>query len=300
VVLVMTVLLIAMLVVVSYAFSFSAAVSLRAARNAREALGCDDGLLSALAYGRGLLMEDRRRGEVDSLDESWAGDDLSCQVGERKYAVRLVDEDRKLNLNLALAPPAKPGKELDLRQALRRLLDRAGGSVGDFERIQTALTPAPASEASDGPAWPRRPLALVDGLRSLAGLSAGLFSRQAQKPALPDLVCAHPATVNVNTAREDVLDALWGSPAVTQALVARRSATPFRAPQEVRDALKDHLEGEMLESSLRRLDVQSRYFEATIRPEDPAAAEDLAALLRRSESSVDVLFIRRVPREAAP
>ena len=55
--------------------------------------------------------------------------------------VNIVDENRKLNVNRAARPPADPTKGPDLRDALERLVETAGGSRSDFDAICAWIDP---------------------------------------------------------------------------------------------------------------------------------------------------------------
>ena len=299
IVLVMTMLLVSMLLAVGYAFSYSSAVSLQAARHARRMMQREDGLYSVLAHARGLLLRDAEAGTTDALGEAWAAADLASDVGGHRYRLRIVDEDRKLNVNLAVLPPSDPRRGLDLRRALRRLIEQAGGSPSDFERIRVHLA-GQGMAASAKDRFPRNPAPMVAALRELTSLDVVLFQREPDKPSLADLVCTHPMTININTASETLLTALWNSPPLSQSILSARQARPYRDAEEVRDLLRKHLTPEIAESSMSVLDVQSRFFTVAVEPEDAMAAEDLVALVRRDGKHSEVLYARLLQREAAP
>ena len=134
IVLILTLLVLSILVILGYAFSYGAGVNAAAANYARDAYMNEAAADSALAYATALLSADRVDGASDDLDERWARDDLTVNVGGRRMAVRITDENRKLNVNRSACPPATP-KDPDLRPALKRLVCNAGGSPLDFERL---------------------------------------------------------------------------------------------------------------------------------------------------------------------
>jgi len=289
-VLVMTLLVLSILILLSYSFSFSAGVSLSAARNAREALRRETRAEAALNYAIALLRGDAEAGEFDALDEDWAETDLSVQVEEFGFAVRIVDENRKLNVNRAALPPEDPEKSFDLREALKRLVRIAGGEETDFQALCAWLDP-------DTPGFhnglaPKRPLPMMIGLRAIPDLDAGLFETVEDRPGLDDLLTTHPQNINANTAMKEVLDALWDDATVTARILDRRTKAPFRSTSELRAFLHAILPSDAAQRSASLLAVQSDFFTIRIRPEGEGFGETLTALVRRADKSVQVLNVR--------
>ena len=73
----MTVLVLSILVVLGYAFSYSAGVYGSTARNARDALRRECAAESALNKAMAMLRANGGAGRFDSLDQPWAADNLS-------------------------------------------------------------------------------------------------------------------------------------------------------------------------------------------------------------------------------
>ena len=285
--LVMTVLVLTLLAVLGYAFSYSAAVNLHAARNAGDALRRECEAESALNYAMALLQADGGSGDFDTLEERWADPDLVVAVGEGRYAIRIIDEDRNLNVNAAVLPPKDPDEAVDLRPVLKRLVRRAGGGDGDFDALV---------------AWvdPDKPLPMIAGLRAAPDLDPELFVTGEDKPALDGLLATHPDWINLNTAREELLDALWNDSEMTRAVMDRRSEQPFRSTSDIHVFLTGFTGSDAVEKSESLLDVQSRFFTVRVSPDTQGAAEGLSALVSRTEGNVHILNVRRDFQEGTP
>ncbi|MCD6415319.1 MAG: general secretion pathway protein GspK [Planctomycetes bacterium] len=283
-VLVLTVLVLSILMVLGYAFSFSAGVNRRAAISARDALVRECAAESALNYAVAMLQADAERGDVDSLDERWAAPDLSVQVGAESYAIRITDEDGKLNVNRAVRAPEKPEKGPDLRPALRRLIQRAGGADTDFDAISAWLGRASA-------------LPLISALSAAPGVDARLFEQRADKPTLDCLLTTHSRHININTASEDVLDALWNDAGMTNAVLDRRAIEPFESSQDWERFLDGRGASEVVRSLSPDLDVKSEFFTIEVNCAAATRAENLTAFVRRREGKLDILRLRRGAKE---
>lgn len=285
----MTVLVLSILVILAYALSFSAGVYARTADNVRDSLRRECAMESAL--NQALAMLRTHTGTFDSLDESWAAGDLAVEVGPEKCFVSIVDENRKLNVNLAARPPADGKQDPDLRDALERLVVLAGGGSQDFESI-CAWIDAGRLGAHDEQA-PKQPLAMIGALRAIPELNPKLFVEDFNKPRLDALLCTHAARINVNTARREVLDALWDDPELVRQVTARREREPFQNDADVARFVQTLPPAVGREKLARLLSAQSDCFTVTVTPVD-GPGESLAALVRRTEGSVEVLYVVRV------
>lgn len=300
-VLILTVLVLSILVVLGYAFSFSAGVNRRTARNVRDALVRECAAESALNYAVAMLEADAKDNDFDSLDEKWADAELAVEVGSelprqpygglarRSYggscSIQIADEDGKLNVNRAVLPPEDPEKEPDLRPVLKRLIRKAGGADRDFEAIAAWLDPA-------------HPLPVMSGLRAAPDIEPELFEEESDKPSLDRLLTTHPQHININTAPEEVLDALWDDFGLTRSVLDRRETEPFRSLSEVQGFLNAAGVSEAGRKVTPLLAVKSEFF--TIRVSHPGrgSAEDLTVLVRRMDRQVEVLHVRRGAKEA--
>lgn len=283
----MTVLVLSILVLLAYSFSYSAGLSRRAAINARNALRRSCGEESALNYALAMLRRDAEDDEMDTVDDDWAQSDISCRVGEEEYFITIIDEDRKVNVNRAVQPPADPEKDFDLRVALKRLIRAVGGDDGDFEALADWIGPG-------------NPLPLIEGLRAVSGLDARLLEAQPDKPALDSLLATHTLHININTAPGEVLDALWDNSELTRQVIARQEREPFRSQADIHAFLNSVESSAAVRGSASLLDVRSEFFVVRVSGAAVGPYGSLAALVKRAADGVQILNLRRVVEERSP
>jgi len=279
-VLVLTVLVLSILIVLGCAFSFAAGVNRRTARNARAALQRESAVESALNYAVALLQADAKDNDFDTLEETWAALDLSVEVGGEICAIRIVDEDRKLNVNRAVQLSEDLEKNPDLRPALKRILRKAGGGNRDFDAISGWLDP-------------EHPLPLIAGLRAVPDLDPQLFEKTVGKPAIDHWLATHPTHININTASEEVLDALWEDFGMTQAALDHRASEQFKSQAAILQFLDTVGASEAARATTPMLEVKSQFFTIDVSLTGGNGREDLTALAKRSERQVEILHIRR-------
>ena len=294
----MTVLVLSILVVLGYAFSYSAGVYGSTARNARDALRRECAAESALNSAMAMLRANGGAGRYDSLDQAWAADDLSVLIGTENVRIKIVDENSKLNVNRAAIAPADPTQGPDLRDVLERLVEIAGGSRSDFDAICAWIDPGTPGPHDD--LAPKSPLPMIAGLRRIPELRPDLFARTLLKPQLDSLLSTHPARINLNTARREVLDALWDDPTISEQIIEQRQQQPFRSDAEVAQFVAQLNPGSPVPDVLAQaLSAQSDYFTVTVTPDD-GPNEALEALVRRTDAVTQVVYVKRVSKEVAP
>jgi len=286
-VLVVTVLVLSILMVLGYTFSYSAGVNLSAARNARSEMVQQFATESALNYALGMLRVEGPSDKIDTLDDDWAAERILVEVDGQEYAVRIVDENRKLNVNAAVAVPEDPEKSYDLLLVLRRLVREAGGREQDFDVLTAGVDPA-------------RPLPLIAALRGLPGIDLQLFEEDRESPGLDALLATHPKRININTASEALINALWDDPGLTRSVLNRREAMPFRSDPDILTFLRGHLPLEDAERAATILGAKSDYFTISVAPVIDGIAWELTALVHRGDGDVSVLGVQRVLKEAVP
>lgn len=279
-VLVLTVLVLSILIVLGCAFSFAAGVNWRAARNARDALRREAAAESALNYAAALLQADAKENNFDTLEEPWAAQDLSVEVGGETCSIRIVDEDRKLNVNRAVQLYEDVENNPDLRPALKRLLRKADGGDRDFNAIAGWLDPA-------------NPLPLITGLKAAPDLDPQLFEENVGKPAINHWLTTHPAYININTAPEEVLDALWDDSSMTQAALGRRVSEPFENTADIRRFLDAAGASETVRATMSILEAKSNFFTIYVSLTGGNGREDLTALAKRNGHQVEILHVCR-------
>lgn len=286
VVLVLTVLVLSILVILGFAFSYGAGVNASAAANARETFANEAAADSALAWATALLDADLADGTSDAMSERWARDDLTVVVGGRKMAVRISDENRKLNVNRAAGPPTTP-KDPDLRPALKRLISNLGGSPLDYERLCRWVVPG----ASEG----RRPLLVIEGLAAVPDLDKGLLAGGRDKPPLSAVLTTVSDRVNVNTAGKDVLDALWDNPTLTQNVMNARRQAPFRDDAQVEAYLAKSMGAGDAVPAAAAVGVASEWFRIEARP--AGGRGGAMAIVRRTSAGAQTQSARRLSEE---
>jgi len=278
-VLVMTMLVVSIFLLIGCAFAYSAGVQRRAALNAVRELERDCAALSALNYARAIIEADAATGDVDTLDEHWAARDLTVEVGGVACTIRIEDEEQRLNVNLAVQAPQDPERTPDLRPALRALIRAAGGCDQDFDAIVSAIQPD-------------RPIPLISALRAVPGLDPRLFESSPTKPALDELLATHARQVNLNTAAETVLEALWGPTGPVKSVLERRAAQPFRAKMDIERFLDSIGAPEDVRRTLPLLDVRSEFFRVYVVPAGALPGGALEALVHRTGDRAEVLWVR--------
>ena len=294
----MTLVVVVIVLALGFSFSFSSAMNLRMARNAREDIRIEAGRRSCLSRAMAMLGAKGDQDAADTLQDKWADPDLDVTVGRLKFTVRIVDEDRKLNLNRAALPPADPKSCPDLRDALKRLILAAGGKERDHDLIRQWLDPREV--AHDVENAPRQPLPFVSYLSAVTSLTPGLLDGEVGKKRLRDLLTTHTRRININTVRPEVVEALWEDGDLTQALLDRRESAPLQSESDISSFFESIKAPDTIKATLKAFDVKSDFFTVTIFPKEPARAAGLWALVERNGSSVRTLYVRRVSKEDTP
>jgi len=287
VVLVLTVLVLSILVILGFAFSYGAAVNASAAFNARESFVVESAADSAVAWAVALLSADRAKDDVDTLDEEWARDDLTVTVAGRAMSVRIIDEDRCLNVNRAVAPPATD-KDPDLRPALKRLVRNLGGADLDYDRLCRWMAPTNTAAGV-------RPLFIVDALAAVPEMDKGLLTERNGKPPITALLTAVAEHVNINTAKKEVLDALWDDAALSQNVITARTQSPFRDTAQVEAYLARVMGAQAAGQAAMPVRVASDWFRIEARP--IGGSGGVVVIVRRSDGGSQTRSARRISEE---
>ena len=291
-VLVMTMLVLSILIVMSYALSFSASVNLRASRNIQTAFREETGAESALNYALAILRADAEENDFDTLDEAWANAEMSVTVDGVAYDIRIVDEDRKLNVNRAVFKPADPEEAVDLQKVLERLIGQLDGEPRDAQALCAWIDPnVPGIHDRIAP---KHAVPMIEGLRAILDLNPDLFEPEGDVPALDEVLATHPNTININTAMEPILKALLDDAAMVSRIVDQRAESPFKTRTDMVSYLKTILPDEEVEKFQNLLDVKSDFYAVTVR--GPGSI-GLTALVKRQDKATYVLNIRRVSED---
>ncbi len=110
--LLLSLVIIFLLVVIILEGDFQARADLRAAGNFRDDLKAFYLARSAVTAGKGLIKEDTRSSNIyDGLDELWATPIPDYPLGDGILSGLIVDEERKINLNMLLETSRATGAE---------------------------------------------------------------------------------------------------------------------------------------------------------------------------------------------
>lgn len=258
-------------------------------------------LRGALDWSRAILREDQRRGNVDHLDEPWAkglAETRLDQLGETSalaaratLAGSIEDAQSRFNLrNLVVQVDGRwtvKDSELATLRRLCRVLDLPEG-IADLvaDHLQRAFTvPGAPAAGAVATATAPAPLALVlpDDLRAVNGVDP----LHARRLADYIVVLDRATPVNINTAREEVLAAVFPRMSLAEArtLAAERERSYF---VQTGDARLTRYRGEGGEPGDAQIAVNSSYFLVRGQVTLDRASTRLEALVRRSEANTPI------------
>ena len=249
---------------------------------------------AGIDWARGVLLEDLRRGPVDSLDEGWARPIAGLPVERAIVAGAIDDEQGKFNLN-NLVDGGKSRSARDeavfrrLLQALALPPELADAAVDWIDADHDLVGPGGAEDAYYLSL--RRPyrapnisMVQVEELYRVRGFDARTVAR------LKPHVTALPVRtlINVNTASEPVLAAILGNAEVAATLAGERRAKPFARPQD--------FAARAVELGVTSLpvdvDVKSAFFAARVQVMQDDVRLASEALIRRTDGTTALLWRR--------
>jgi general secretion pathway protein K len=292
-----------LLTVVVIEFTVSSQVDYRRAATwvagRRAALLADGGITLA---GE-LLHYDASLSATDSLQDVWAREIPPVDTGAGMLAVRIEDEQGKLNLNgLATGALSPAGRRF--HALLQRLeLDPAlAAPLADWVDRNKDPGPGPlAAEAEwysqqQPPYLPRNgPLRSYAELALVRGFTPEVLARLRRfVTVLPDL----DLKVNANTAPPEVLasmDPRLDDEGIVKRLIDARTARPFSKPASM--ALVGGMEAFPLEEIERLFTFRSAWFRVRATGEVSGAMRSTEALLDRSGANPKIVYLlpRRGP-----
>jgi general secretion pathway protein K len=235
---------------------------------------------AGLDWARGVLAQDARSSETDSLDEGWARPIVGLPVERAVVSGAIADEQGKLNLNNLVTRSARSEPDV---QAFRRLLAGLDLSPELAEPLVDWMLP----NGSDAPylslSRPYRsahgPLSQVDELHRVRGFDARTLERlRPHVTALP----GERTKVNANTASEQVLAAVLEGPAEkVSAVVAERRKKPFDKAQ----SFEQFVRSLGFNPANDAFDVKSAWFSVQVRVQQDDVFLGTEALVRRDDVS---------------
>jgi len=292
-----------LLTVIVIEFTFTSQVGYRRAAmwvaGRRAALVADGGVMLAAE----VLRQDFALGNTDSLNDIWARELPPIDTGAGMLAVRIEDEQGKLNLNdLATGSLSPAGRRF--QALLQNLgLDQALASpVADW--VDRNNDPGPGALAAENDWYARAapPYAPRNGMmRSYAELALVRGFTPAVLARLRRFVTVLPAAdvkVNANTAPPEVLAAMdprLGDTLLVQRLVDARRASPFTKAASMR--LVGGMEGFSEEELGRLFSFSSRWFRVRSTGDVTGAMRSAEALLERNDGNSKIVYLlpRRGP-----
>ena len=227
-------------------------------------------------WARGVLAQDARASQADSLDEGWARPIVGLPVERAVVAGAIADEQGKFNLNNLVDRGRRSEPDVSL---FRNLLAQLGLSAELSEPVVEWMLPNGSDAYYLSLPRPYRsahgPISQVDELYRIRGFDAPTVAKlRPYVTALPDRT-----TINGNTANERVLAAAFpNSGAKIAALVVERARKPFDSKQAWSERLgKDNL------LAVQDFDVKSAWFSVLVRVQQDDVLLGAEALVRRED-----------------
>jgi general secretion pathway protein K len=229
---------------------------------------------AGLDWARGVLAQDARSSETDTLDEGWAKPIVGLPVERAVVAGAIADEQGKFNLNNLVDKGRRSEENVTL---FRNLLTALGLSGELAEPVVEWILPSGSDAYYLSLPRPYRAahvaLTQVDELYRVRGFDAKTIAR------LRPYVTALPGDtpINVNTVNERVLAAAFGNNTdKIAAIVAERRKKPF----ESQPAFQQRLAEQNL-IAVHKFDVKSSWFSVLVRVQQDDVLLGTEALVRR-------------------
>ena len=237
--------------------------------------------VAGLDWARGVLAQDARGSDVDSLDEGWARPIVGLPVERAVVAGAIADEQGKFNLNNLVDRGRRSEPDVQL---FRNLLSALDLSPELAEPVVEWMLPNGSDSYYLSLPRPYRsargPISQVDELYRVRGFDARTVQRlRPFVTALPDRT-----KLNANTVSERVLAAAFGNSADKIAgLVAERRKKPFGSAQ----AFLQRLGQENLTAVIATgdFDVKSQWFSVLVRVQQDDVLLGSEALVKREDIS---------------
>ena len=235
---------------------------------------------AGLDWARGVLAQDARSSETDSLDEGWARPIVGLPVERAVVAGAIADEQGKFNLNNLVDKGRRSEENVSL---FRNLLTSLGLSGELAEPVVEWILPSGSDAYYLSLPRPYRsahgPITQVDELHRIRGFDATTVQR------LRRYVTALPqgTKLNANTADERVLAAAFGNSEKVGVLVAERRKKPFQNAQAFQQRLGQENLAPVIPGG--EFDVKSNWFSVLVRVQQDDVLLGSEALVRRDEAS---------------
>jgi general secretion pathway protein K len=235
--LVTAMLLVALVATIAAFLSLGQQLWLRQTENLRDRAQTQMVNRGALGMAATLLANDARQIASDNLTEGWARPLPPLPVEGGTIEARISDAQARFNLNNLWRNGAPSSTDIGVFRRLLRALDlepELTEALLDWIDPDAVARPQGAEDSDyRNAAVPYRAanqaLQSVDELRLVRGFSVEAVERL--RPFVGALPDATP--INLNTAPREVLAALFGDPALAQAILDAREQQPFANPPQL-------------------------------------------------------------------
>ncbi|MBE3604616.1 type II secretion system minor pseudopilin GspK [bacterium] len=296
-----TMLATALMTILVVDFTTTSSLSYRAAANQANELRAACLARSGIAVGLAMLERDSmldatQQQPFDSLNDIWAIPTPPVPVGGGTAGVVVIDEARKLDINLLYN--ARTGMvDPNYAQIIARLFEMIGVSTDLIPVIVDWLDPdgvvSPGGAEADyylrliPPYEPRNgPMPTIGDLRALKGVNDATFMLLANY-----LTTTPEMRVNANTASPEVLAALTpemsNNPSLVKEIVAARQVRPF---MQITDIANLPGVGQFAQNLTPLLTTRSSYFTIIGEGEYAGARRRVYATVRRNTNGTAMLI----------
>jgi general secretion pathway protein K len=297
--LILCLVMLTLLIVIAYQFSFSANVDRHLTGNLSSRSRNYFAARGALALVKGYLKKDITNNPIDTLKDCWVeGEYLkSCDLGQAKVSVEVWDAERLLCLNNM----SKKSERFyaRTRDSLKRLIEILGIESGDnaslYQRICDYIDEDKDGDYEEGAA--NKPLFLIEDLLSIDGVTARYYKGWTDKFGTTHKGFYETTTewgsgrININTAPKEVLMAMSSAISETDAdnIIAYREENDFTTVQDLTkvEGLSDIF---VRDKSLRDfLTTVSTVFIAHIKAESDGRTLKVRAVFRRDPQGIKLI-----------
>lgn len=251
---------------------------------------------AGIDWARGVLLEDARTSNaVDSLGEGWAQPIAALPVERALVSGSITDEQGKFNLNNLVRENQRSADDVKIFQ---RLLASQGLPVDLADAVVDWIDADSDLSGPGGAEDPyylslrkpyraaNAPIAQVEELYRIRGFDAAAVAK------LKPLVTALPGntTINVNTAPEAVLNALFPDLSMQVAQLAReRARKPLRSAEDV----KAWASGKLTAALESRVAVRSDFFSVRVHVAQDDVELSTDALIARAANAPPAILWSR-------
>jgi len=260
-------LVVAIIATIASFLSLDQQVWLRQAQNLQDSAQAEALRRGAIDAAAALLDQDAKSNQVDNLTEPWARPLPPFAFGNGSVSIAIEDAQGRFNLNNLLANGKASQVDMQMYRRLlayRNLNPNLVDPLVDWMDADSQARPGGAEDpdylAGDPPyRAANQPLSDVEELRLVRGYTPKVIA------ALSDLVVALPeqTPININTARPEVLGALFASMSLDQAKALAKDLAS--SPLTNTSQLAGRAPGQNLQPV--KISVKTDYFLITVEPD---------------------------------